>query len=153
MDDFNKRPRCYIISACKANLERYINKDRTEALARDLEQAGFAAIPIVGRFEGVTEDSFLVVAPANTADTVHAELLLLAQWYDQDSILLIAENDRAAYFVNPNTNHHAHAGSFERILINASLDLPYNKVDYSYINGEYWGVVKRGKLVDLPDGL
>lgn len=143
MRDFSN-PRVFIFSAHRANATKQANDAATAELACDLALEGFPFTECLGYFEGNTEQCFLVKG-SDAQETV--ERLALA--YEQDSVLLVAEHDRAAYLVDTDTGFHRHIGT----LVCVGDQLPEDAKAWTRVDGLYFTTVIKGRLTHLPRGL
>ena len=106
MRDF-KTPRTFILSAYRSNQPASVNRLNHSELACDLALEGLSFSACEGSFEGEYEQGYVVVGAHATLAIVNLALL-----YRQDSYLVVAENDRTAYLVDPDTGYHTHIGKF-----------------------------------------
>lgn len=90
------QPITYIISAQLASLSEGVNKTRTDALRRELEDRGLNFKQVQGKYKDNEEDSFVVVQSGN--NELRSLLEELASDFEQESILLIDAN-RAAWLL------------------------------------------------------
>lgn len=143
MRDFSN-PRVFIISAHKRNATKQANDAANAELACDLALEGFPYEACLGYYEGQCERAFIVKG-GNAQEAV--ERLALA--YGQDSILLVAEHDRAAYIVDTDTGYHKHIGK----LVCVGDQIPENADAWTLVDGLYFTAVVNGPLTDLARGL
>jgi len=143
MRDFSN-PRVFIITAHNRNATKQANEAANANLACDLALEGFPFQECLGYFDGQCEAGFIVKG-SNAQDAV--ERLALA--YAQDSILLVAEHDRAAYIVDTDTGHHKHIGK----LVCVGDQIPEDAEAWTLVDGLYFTTVVNGPLTDLPGGL
>lgn len=139
MRDFS-RPRLYIVSAYRGKNAHQDHMNHCD-LSCDLALAGFPFREVTGEYDGKREASYLVTG-VRAGPTVAA----LARLHEQECYLVIAENDRTAYFVDPRTGYHTHAGKFT-CAGNKRPDGPHTELD-----GTYW-VITPTEGTDLPEGL
>ena len=135
-------PRTYIVSAYLQGASSETNERRHADLACDIALEGHPFRECEGAYKGTHERS-LVVVGALAGDYVRK----CARELGQESFLVIAENDRTAYFVNPLTNYHTHAGRFV-----AHGPTKPDTDGWTLCDGTYY-VIQPTTGVDLPDGL
>ena len=141
MRDFST-PRTFILSAYQgksAAQDRAAHAD----LVADLALDGAQFRECEGSFQGEYEQGCIVTG-AVSQDTVQA----LAEAYNQECYLVIAEHDRITYEVNTVTGFHKHLGKFA----NVGTDEPLDAAGWTYCDGQYFVAVPRPG-VDLPEGL
>ena len=90
----SNKPRTYILSAALDLLTAEDNTRRTNELACDLALEGVPYREATGKYNGRVQESLIVVGEDNQETVFN-----LARTYDQESVLVVAENDRAAYLV------------------------------------------------------
>lgn len=78
-----------ILSAELAALNETANARRSEKLAHILTVEKFDFMPVVGRYLGTRERSYLVLLPTGDGGTDYGRLLELAQNYGQESVLYV----------------------------------------------------------------
>lgn len=139
MRDFST-PRTYILSAYRGKHAAQDRRDHAE-LSCDLALHGVPFRECEGTFDGKFEQSFVVVGAAN-----ERVVKALAIDYGQKCYLVIAEHDRQAYFVDPRSGYHAHAGRF------VSVGEQKPSGDYTLVDGNYFEIVPSSKGSDLPGG-
>ena len=135
-------PRTFILSAYKTK-GRNPHADHMDHcdLSCDLALAGFPFRECQGSYKGKTEEAFVVIG-ALAGPTVRE----LARLHKQESYLVIAENDRTAYFVDPETGYHTHAGRFVTHGAEEPLTDGWTRVEDTYFT------IEPTKGVDLPEG-
>ena len=147
MDNYNRHPRTFILSGERACYSEDVNRARSINLLDELETLGVPFAQAQGSFEGVKEVSFVITGRANE-DTV----LALAITFQQDSYLVIAENDRTAYLVHVNSEdyargYHQHLGRFRCW----GDKEPNDGRGWTYLDGFYYDIVPTSGP-DLPGG-
>lgn len=80
---------------------------RSQALQQDLVNSGYMFTPSLGKYEGVTEDSYLVMA--HEVET--QEVIALGQKYNQDSIIAADGGKQQMIFTTGENVGQAHVGS------------------------------------------
>ena len=144
MRDFSN-PRVYILSAHKSGATNQVNEVAAAELVCDLALEGFPFQECLGYYEGQCERSVLVTGQ-HAGDTVQR----LAEAYGQDTFLLVAEHDRAAYLVDVDTGFHKHLGK----LVCVGDQIPIDNDDpWTCVDGTYFQTLVNGPLVDLKAGL
>ncbi|KPK49826.1 MAG: hypothetical protein AMS22_13050 [Thiotrichales bacterium SG8_50] len=141
MRDFST-PRTYIVSAYLQGASPVTNEQRHNDLVCDAALEGFPFRECDGAYKGAHKRS-LVVVGALAESFVRQRALD----YNQESFLCIAEHDLTAYFVNPHTNYHTHAGKFV-----AHGPTKPDTEGWTLCDGIYY-VIQPTKGVDLPEGL
>ena len=141
MRDFST-PRTYIVSAFLQDASPETNERRHEQLVSDLTKVGFPFRESEGSYKGEWERS-LVVVGSNAGEFVR----LCAQDYKQESFLVITEHDRTAYFVDPKTGYHTHAGRFV-----AHGSTKPDTEGWTLCDGAFY-VIEPTDGPDLPEGL
>lgn len=136
MRDFST-PRTYILSAHKGTEQDARNHAE---LACDLALANAPFKEAEGFYDGKLEQCFVVVG-ARHGETVAR----LSREYGQDTYLVIAEHDRAAYLVDPKTGYHTHLGRF------GSVD-SVKDCDAWTLVGDTYFTTNGSKGPNLPEG-
>ena len=141
MQDFST-PRTFILSAYRGTSAAHDRAAHAELVA-DLALDGAPFRECEGSFNGNYEQGCIVTGASNQ-DTVQS----LAESYNQECYLVIAEHDRIAYEVNTVTGFHKHLGKF----VNVGTDEPLDAAGWTYCDGQYF-VAEPRVGVDLPGGL
>jgi len=141
MKDFGT-PRTYIVSAFVKGVSPETNELRHALLVSELTKVGFPFRECEGAYKGGWERSVAVIG-ANAGEFV----LGCAVDYSQESFLVIAENDRTAYFVDPHSEYHTHIGRFV-----AHGPTKPDTEGWTFCDGTYY-VINPTNGPDLPEGL
>ena len=140
MKDFTT-PRTFILSAYKG---RDASKDLHAhyELSCDLALEGIPFREARGCYKGQEEQCFVVIGAEN-----QRAVELFARAYDQETYLVIAENDRTAYLVDTQSGYHKHLGKFQSVGAERPEADAWTLVDDNYFTTD-------GRPgVDLPGGL
>lgn len=144
MRDFSN-PRVHIFSAHDKNATNQANEAAAAELLCDLALEGFPFQECLGYYEGQCERSVLVTGQTS-GEAVHR----LAAAFGQDTYLVVAEHDRAAYLVDVDTGYHKHLGK----LVCVGAQIPVDNDDpWTCVDGTYFQTRVVSPLVDLPEGL
>lgn len=141
MRDFSQ-PRTFILSAYRASATREANIRAHDELASDLALAGVPFKDCEGCYAGEYEQGYVITGAESQGAVID-----LALANEQETYLLIAENDRTAYLVDPATNYHSHLGRFHSV----GDALPAGD-GWTLFNGTYF-TTDNAPGVDLPRGL
>jgi len=139
MRDFST-PRTYIVSAYQGKSAAHDRAAHCE-LSCDLALEGVPFRACEGNYKGQYEQAFIVVGAEHGA-IVRA----LAQSYNQETYLVIAEHDRTAYLVDTVTGCHKHLGPFRAV----GCDQPETDA-WTLLDGTFF-TTSNTEGVDLPRG-
>lgn len=93
----------FMISAEVSSLTKDINLGRTRYLKHALKSLGLVPRPILGRYKGIDEDSFLIETSPESASSVSKALQDLALRFDQECFLALSGSK--ASLIDRNGNH------------------------------------------------
>jgi hypothetical protein len=77
----------FIISADRIEYPPETNRERRKRLDFMLKGAGIATVPVTGSYDGVPEDSLMVLPNGLAAGTVRSMLIQAAENWEQESLL------------------------------------------------------------------
>lgn len=127
------------ISACRGNLSKKENSDRTHQLKTDLIRLGYSVTAIKGVYKEnygqpdereVHEDSFIVFDHKGTGD-LEENLIELGKKYDQDSVTFASVKDGEYYLIG--TNKSGYPGYGNRVVLGSAM---FGK------NGEFFSSIR-----------
>jgi hypothetical protein len=135
MRPINKK--CVILSAELADLDDLVNSARNNQLDNHLKKSGLSYKHLISCYKNKTESSYLV--EYDTLDQRN-ELEKLAQFYDQETILLLDE-DRNAVLYNESEYGLTQIplGKLRDISFNVAKEL--DAWSYCPVNDQYYGVL------------
>ena len=97
-----------VISAERANLSEGVNALRTHQLRIMLEGLSLRYWPVIGKYEGVVENSFMVECPLEQA-------LRLARTFEQDTVLWLDGQNTGLYAAD---GSYMHPGNLAGMSVN-----------------------------------
>ena len=140
------KPRAYVVSASRADCSEYYNRQAHIELLDRLTESGFPFHDARGKYNGVVEDCAVVVG--REAGPLVREL---ADYFGQDSFLVVSENDRQAYTVDPCSDYYSHVGTLE--YVGYGVHARPVSGPWTCVSGHYYVATPRpGHYVDLPEG-
>lgn len=104
-----------ILSASRAAWTQEANDHSTAALESQLAARDFQFVKVRGSYQGIEEDSFLVLCDPIADDYEFGMLLALAERYGQESILLVDNHRHAALYFLDYEQTEALPGTFQAI--------------------------------------
>lgn len=85
----------YVFSVQRSELSEEENRGRVGFVRTWLKRAGIRAYPVVGRYKGEEESSFIVFDNTPGSDEMRRHVLNIANLYEQESILHVDANGLA----------------------------------------------------------
>lgn len=128
----NKTPITFI-SAERSELSTSQNSTRTEELRYALEALNLQYQEVSGVYQGDSEDSFLVLTPGGTSGETWRELITLAKWFKQESILHVG-SDRYGSLYYTDSGKWEGLGKFKELPKYQAAA----RTSYSIINNKYY---------------
>lgn len=121
----------YVFSVQRAELSEEENRGRVEFVTAYMHKARIPFVRVCGRYKGEDETAFLVLDPSG--DMLRAYVQNLARLYEQESILFVDANSRAALYSSEGAKL-AELGTWREVpaSVAASLDA------VTEFQGRYW---------------
>lgn len=126
----------FVFSVQREELSAEVNRGRVEFATAYMQKAGYRFARVCGRYRGVEETAFLVLAPDEYAARfdVQRAVMNLARLYEQESVLHVDANGQAALYAPEGGGRIAELGTWKEVSADeaASLDA------VTEFQGRYW---------------